>query len=530
MNCIPRILLGFSLLLSIVGAGRANAVPGVFNVLDYGAKGDSVTLDTRAIQTAVDACGKTGGEVIFPCGVFRSGTIVMRSGVTLRLMPGAVLFGSADLADYPEHIPAIRSYTDSYVRRSLIYAEGLSNIGICGEGTINGNGNDPAFKKDDYLSRPYVIRCISCRDVRISGITLQNSPMWMQHYLACDNLFVSGIRVYNHGNRNNDMIDLDGCHTVVMSDCISDTDDDGITIKSTTPRLSEHIAIANCTVSSHCNAIKMGTESVGGFRNISISNCVVKPSEDPGLVYGVRDGISGIALEIVDGGVMENVTISNISIDRVSTPIFVRLGNRGRKYTPDAPQPGAGVLRNVLISGVIARGTNATSSITGIPDHPVENVTLRDIRLISTGGAGVDVFRAPVPENEKKYPEAAMFGTRLPAYGMYIRHAKGVTLDGVVCLLDSSDARPAIFCEDVERLDVTGFTADPPSQGPLVFLKATRDAFFHDCRALKGTTSFVRVEGADSKHITLKGNDLRNTLKKVESGQDVGKGEIFIGD
>jgi hypothetical protein len=522
-----------AVMTGMVCPADAQSIPapaGFFNIRDYGAKGDSVTIDTPAIQAAVDDCAKTGGTVFFPPGRYLSGTIMMRSGVILRLSGGAVLLGSPGLADYPEKVPALRSYTDNYVRRSLIYGENLDEVGICGEGTIDGNGSAPSFQVNEYLPRPYIIRFISCRGVRIQDITLCNSPMWMQHYLACDDMIISGIKVYNHGNRNNDMIDLDGCRNVVMSDCIGDTDDDGITIKSTLPRPSEHITISNCVVSSHCNAIKMGTESTGGFRNIAISNCVVKPSAHRGVVYGAKDGISGIALEIVDGGVMENITVSNVSIDRVGTPIFIRLGNRGRKYTESAPQPEVGVMRNIRISGIVARGVNASSSITGIPGHPVENISLHDIRIISAGGGGSEELRKPVPENEGKYPEATMFGTRLPAYGLYIRHGKGIELDHVTCVLDNPDYRPALVCEDIDSFDADAFRADPPKAGPLLRLAGVRDAFIRNSRALAGTDAFIRVEGTDTRRIILKGNDTHGSARTVEYGAGVPQKEITRDD
>lgn len=528
MRCCAMI---FIVLLAGWGGGPSIAqsgpiTPGTYNVRTYGAKGDGLTVDTHAIQGAIDACGKTGGTVLFPPGCYLSGTIEFRSGVTLHLMRGSVLKGSPNLNDYIEKIPSVRSYTDTYVSRSLIYGESLENVGINGEGFIDGNGGAPQFQKDEYLSRPYVIRLVACRGVRIADVTMLNSPMWMQLYLACENVFISRIRVYNHGNRNNDMIDLDGCRNVVMSDCIGDSDDDGITIKSTSPAVSEHIAITNCVVGSHCNAIKMGTESTGGFRNIAISNCVVKQSDDPDVVYGVRDGISGIALEIVDGGVMENITISNITIDRVGTPIFIRLGNRARQYTESAPRPGVGSIRNIRLSGITALGTNTASSITGIPGHPVENVSLHGIRLISTGeGEPKDTIR-PVPENESKYPDATMFGTRLPAYGLYVRHADGIELDDVVCSLENPDPRPALVCEDVGGLDVDGFRADPPREAPLLLLAGVRDAFIRGARAMPGTAAFVRVEGADTRRITLRGNDLRGAARKVELGEGVQREEV----
>jgi hypothetical protein len=315
-----------------------------------------------------------------------------------------------------------------------------------------------------------------------------------------------------------------------MSDCIGDTDDDGITIKSTSPAISEHIVITNCVVSSHCNAIKMGTESVGGFRNIAISNCAVKPSDQKNVVYGVADGISGVALEIVDGGVMENVTVSNITIDRVGTPLFVRLGNRARKYTDDAPAPGVGSIRNVLISGIIARGTNATSSINGIPGHPVEGIVLRDIRLISTGGGEAKDTVRPVPENENKYPEALMFGSRLPAYGLYIRHTKGIDLDGVTCMLDAPDIRPALVCEDVEGIGIDGLTIAPPRDAPAMLFADVRNAFVRGSRITGDMPVFLRVEGENTRRITVRGNDLRGIPRIVDLGDEVRKGEMTVGE
>ena len=174
--------------------------------------------------------------------------------------------------------------------------------------------------------------------------------MWMQHYLACENLRVTGIRVYNHANQNNDMIDIDGCRNVIVSDCYGDTDDDALTFKSTSEHACENITVTNCILSSHCNAIKCGTESTGGFKNFTISNCIIRPSDDKEPIFGKPEGISGISLEIVDGGVMEGITISNISMDGPEVPIFIRLGNRARKHMTEAETPPVGQLSDVIIS------------------------------------------------------------------------------------------------------------------------------------------------------------------------------------
>ena len=211
----------------------------LYNVRDFGANGDGIILNTSAIQKAIDSCSIVGGTVLFPAGNYLTGSLELRSNVTIYLQAGATILGSKSLSDYLPHTPKLRSYNDIFLKYSLFYAENVENISIKGEGTINGQGS--AFKvtttqkPERYMNRPFVIRFIKCKNVRLEGITLKNSPMWMQQYLGCEDLFINKIKVFNHSNKNNDMMDIDGCKNVVISDCIGDTDDDGITLKSTSP-------------------------------------------------------------------------------------------------------------------------------------------------------------------------------------------------------------------------------------------------------------------------------------------------------
>jgi len=271
----------------------------------------------------------------------------------------------------------------------------------------------------------------SVQKIKIEGIKLQNSALWMQHYIACENLYIHDIEVYNHANKNNDMIDINGCKDVIISDCIGDTDDDGITIKSTHAMPNENITITNCIISSHCNAIKTGTESNAGFKNITISNCIIRPSKDTTPIYGKPEGISGIALEVVDGAEMNGIHISNIIIDGPQVPIFIRLGNRARGYDKNLPKPKVGNIENISISNITAFNADPTgSSITGIPNHPVKNITLDNIRIFYQGGGTLQDAQRQIPENETDYPDAIMFD-RLPSYGFFIRHAENITLNNV---------------------------------------------------------------------------------------------------
>jgi len=421
--------------------GQALARPDVFSVTKFGAAGDGVRLDTRGIQATIDACARSGGgTVYFPPGRFVSGTIYLRSNITLYFDPGAVLLGSSELSHYPVSVPAFRSYTDNYTDKSLIYGEKLERISVKGSGVIDGQGG--SFE-GPYKLRPYLFRLVECRDVSIQDVTLKDSAMWGLHLLACDGADVRGISIHSRVNKNNDGIDVDCCQRVRISDCEISSGDDAIVLKSTADRPCRNITISNCVLSSACNAIKMGTESNGGFQNITISNC---------SIYDTR--LSGIALEIVDGGILDQVIVSGITIQKVGAPIFIRLGNRARPFRQGDPQPGIGTLRRVLITGVLATGASRIGcALAGLPNHPIEGLTLDNLRLTFEGGGTREDAGREIPEYPNKYPEHSMFGV-LPAYGFYCRHVKDLCLSNIALELEAPDERPALVFDNVENLRV----------------------------------------------------------------------------
>ncbi len=428
---------------------------GVLNIVQYGAVGDGIFLNTNAIQSAIDECSLKGGKVVVPPGTYLTGSLNLKNNVTIELLKGATLLGSTNLADYEEHIPKLKSYNDIFLKYSLFYAERVENISIIGEGIIDGQGSHfvrtTKEKPQRYMNRPFIIRFIECKNVKIEGIQMQNSAMWMQQYLACEFLTIRGIKVYNHANYNNDMIDIDGCRNVIISDCFGDTDDDGITLKSTSERITENVTITNCVISSHCNAIKLGTESHGGFKNITISNIVVKPSDSKTKIYGYHSGISGITLGLVDGGELNGVLINNIRIDGPQIPIFLRLGNRGRTFKEGMDKPEVGIFQNVKISNIIATNTGQYGcSVTGIPNFPIKNVSLSNISIQFKGGIS-EKISLDVPELEELYPESTMFGN-LPSYGFYFRHVEGLSLENIYFGLEEKDLRYAIILNDVNKL------------------------------------------------------------------------------
>ena len=445
-----------TLAFAVISANAAD-----YNIKKFGAVSDTTKLSTKALQRAIDACSAAGGgRVVVPTGNYKIGTIILKDNVHLHLERGATLYGSTSLADYIPLRTDFVSLRTHGTTVQLIYADKAHNVVIDGYGTIDGRGrNFPVIRgRDEGITRPHLLRFVQSQDIVVKDVTLRNAACWMQHYLACDRIRIDGVKVYNRNNFNNDALDLDGCHDVVVTNFMSDSDDDGITLKSTSPRLCENIAISNCLISTHCNAVKMGTETTGGFRNITIDNIVVKPSKDQKEKFcGRWLGISALALEIVDGGVLENVNISNFTVEGTEAPIFVRLGNRARKYKADAPTPEVGSVRGIHISNICVREAGESGcSIQGIPGHYIENVVLDNISIHHRGGVTAEML----PEIEEKvederidkYPEGIRWG-KLPAKGFFVRHARNIKFNNLEIKTEQSDVRPDIVERDT--FDVT---------------------------------------------------------------------------
>jgi len=412
--------------------------PHYISITDFGAVGDGKTLNTKAIQSAIDKAEENGGGLVFfPAGNFLTGTITLKSNVVLYLSPGSVIIGSKNIEDYPEKQVSYRSYTDNYSQRSLFFAEKAKRIGIVGYGKVYGNGE--YFKEDEakiYKMRPYLVRFVECEDIKIEGITFENGAMWTIHLLSCKDVICSKIKINSRCNRNNDGIDIDSSENVIVSDCHIVSGDDSIVLKSTSPKPCKNITITNCILSSWCNALKMGTESNGGFQNVTISNCVI---------YDTR--LSGLALETVDGGITENINITNISMRNVNNPIFIRLGNRARPCCPGHKVETVGTMKNINISNITASGADDYGCpISGIPGYYIENVQLSNIIIYLKGGV-TEKINLP-PENEEKYPEYKMFGIT-PAYGFFIRHAKNINIENITFYLENEDLRPTIALFDI---------------------------------------------------------------------------------
>ena len=259
-------------------------------------------------------------RVLVPAGKFLTGPLRLKSHVELHLSCGAVLLGSPRLSDYLEgrQPPPSRKSRAAIPPGSrpphplqVIGADDADDVSITGSGTIDGSGGSPDFERgDNDPFRPRILLFENCRDVRVSDITLRDAAMWVQYYRDCRRVRINGVRVYSHTNLNNDGLDIDSSD-VNVSDCVIDSDDDGICLKSDSTEPCQNVTISNCVVASNCNAIKFGTASRGGFVNVAVQNCAIRAASEH-RQRAWKNGISGIALEIVDGGVMDRVAISNI--------------------------------------------------------------------------------------------------------------------------------------------------------------------------------------------------------------------------
>ena len=445
---------------------------------DYGAVGDGQTNDTQAIQAAIDDCAKGSGKVTVPEGKYIVSSLFLKSNVELHLEEKAELIAVNNYQTYVEtfYPDVLGPYASTSIvyAPAMLFAENATNIKLTGKGTLNGIGDDPAFPHaNNRKGRPRLISFLNCREVLVENVTLRSSAAWVQHYLLCDGVTIRGIKVFSFSNYNNDGIDIDS-PKVLIENCYIESDDDGICLKSDLPIVCENVTVKNCEIRSNCNAIKLGTSSYGGFRNIRISDCRIQAATQSPIYNwsetypwgGIADGINGltgIAVESVDGGLLEDVIISNIEMEGVQTPIFIRLGDRSRQYSSKISR-----LRSVTISDVKATAVSRIAcSITGVAEGDpgyIEGLTLKNIELVIPGGGEASDPDQAVPENRDSYPENRMFGVTLPGAGFYVRHIRGLTFENVKISSTQADTRPYYYFDDATGITMTASTPEDATE------------------------------------------------------------------
>jgi hypothetical protein len=467
--------------------GQAGKLPPGHDPRDFGALADGKTLDTTAIQAAIDAAASSLGHVNLTAGVFLSGSLILRSGITFHIASDATLLGSTDPAHYRSgRWPA------------LLLADSATDLHLSGRGTINGQGGElagniekllragkltdpPDRKRPSERDRPQLIEFIRCRRSSVRDLTLRDAAAWVQTYRDCEDLVLEGLTVRSTAYWNNDGIDLYDCRRVVVRHCDIDCSDDGICLKSSTPgRFCEDILVECCRLRTSASALKMGTSSHGGFRRITVRDLQVRDTYR-----------SAVTIQSVDGGHIEDIDVSDIVAENTGNAFFIRIGQRvdGRA---------AGSIRNIRIRNLtitvpatapdagyphagppVKRPHNVIpASIVGLPERPVENVTLENMRITMPGGADPDVAQIPldevhrVPELHQRYPEFSMFG-ELPAWALFLRHTRGIVLRQSRFDLKSPDFRPAVVLDRSVDTELDGISLDLKSGRPLIAARAS---------------------------------------------------------
>ncbi len=477
-----------------------------FDVRAYGAKGDGIAIDTPAINASIEAAANTGGgTVIFPAGVYACYSIHLKSNVALFLEQGATILaaptpydglatGGYDAAEPQGAWEPYQDYGHNHWHNSLIWGENIHDFGIFGSGLIWGKGLSRGHdeKALPNTSAPGVgnkaIALKNCRNVILADFSILQGGWFGILATGVDNFTIDNLKI----DTNRDGIDIDCCRNVRVSNCtVNSPWDDAICPKSSYAlgyaRTTENVTISNCYVTGvyelgsvldgtwkrmkmpqgrvGTGRIKMGTESNGGFKNITISNCVFESCQ-------------GFALESVDGAIVEDITFTGVTMRNVRAPFFLRLGARLRG---PKPQTVVGSMKRILISNLVSSGAaQLPSIIAGIAGHPIEDLKISDVYLQQAGGATDAIAAIEPAENNDKYPEPTMFGD-LPATGMFIRHAKNIELSNIDIATESTDARPAFHLDDVDTADFFRLKFPQRAQSNQIRLKNVSDFRLFGC-------------------------------------------------
>jgi polygalacturonase len=491
----------FLLMLACTFCISAGAQKVFYNVKDFGAKGDGVAIDSDPINKAIQAASDAGGGTIyFGPGNYLSYTIRLKNNISLFIDRGAAIVSAKEVngagydAPEPNAFDKYQDFGHSHWKNSLIYGEGLHDISITGQGLIWGKGlsrstNQPAGGGNKAIALKL------CYNVTLQDFSILHGGHFALLATGVDNLAINNLKV----DTDRDGFDIDCCKNVRVSNCtVNSPFDDGICLKSSFglgySKATENVTITNCQVSGYdegtlldgtfqrnykkysdgstTGRIKFGTESNGGFKNITISNCVFDYSR-------------GLALESVDGALLEDVTITNITMrDITNAPIFIRLGARMRG--PDSLK--VGTCRRIIISNLVAYNVDFRHGciISGLPGYEIEDLQLSNIRIYYTGGGPKDSINRVVPEFEKDYPEPYRWKI-MPSYGFFIRHVKNLKMHDIQTSFVKEDARPPFILDDVKGAILYDVQVQKSTDAPFFMLKQVQDFNIYNSNGIKDT-------------------------------------------
>jgi len=512
---------------------NTSAAQGIFDIRTYGAVGDGKAVDSPAINKAIEAAAAAGGgTVLFPPGTWLSFSIRLKSHVALYLSQGATILaadsplpnattgyngGTYDAAEPNTAWDAYQDYGHNHWHNSLICGEGINDVSITGPGLIHGKGlsfgatraargDYPIYKAEQPGVGNKAIALKNCRNVLFRDFSILKGGHFGLLLTGVDNLSIDNLTI----DTDRDGIDIDCCRNVRVSNCFVNSPwDDAICPKSSYAlgynRPTENLTITNCYVAgsyelgtmldgtykkfapdvprlARNGRIKCGTESNGGFKNITISNCVF-------------EGCMGLALESEDGALCEDIAISNITMrDVVSAPLFWRLGARLRGPRESTK---VGTLQRIVVNNLVSYNTapHISSILSGIPDHAIRDVKISNVYIQHGGGGSADDAKIVMPENADKYPDPGMFGPTTPSQGFFLRHVTNLEMSHVEIQPATPDQRPSFYLEEVNRADFIAVTA--PTTPPAFALSKVTDLRILMSRAAKDT----QLDSVDHKMI-----------------------------